>query len=127
MLADGLETTNTRNIEQERNISRGEVGHGIDAILAAVGFFGRKYPQEDAITGGIHGERNRRTLQGSPIEVGMIALEFGVHKAVGAFTGDGIVIIFLPDAIVGTGDTVLPDTVRTTPHPTHTGTLGFGI
>lgn len=57
----------------------------------------------------------------------MIALEFGVHKAVGAFTGDGIVIIFLPDAIIGTRG--YGSSRHGTDHApsTHAGALGFGI
>ena len=57
----------------------------------------------------------------------MIALELRINQTFGTFTGDCIIIIFLPNTIICPRNTILPYTIWTASHPTHTGTLGLRI
>ena len=93
VLTNRFEATDSRNIEQEGNISGREVGHGVQAILTSARFFGGKYSQEYPVTRRINRKWSGRTLQSCPVKISMIALELRINQTFGTFTGDCIIII----------------------------------
>ena len=113
VLTNGFEATDSWYIEQEGNISGREVGHGVQAILTSVRFFGGKYSQEYPVTRRINRKWSGRTLQSCPVKISMIALELRINQTFGTFTGDCIIIIFLPDTIICPRNTILPYTIWT--------------
>ena len=74
----------------------------MNAILAPVRLFGSEHAQENPVRSSINGKRNLLALDCRPIKVGMIALEFGINQFARTLSGDGIIIVLLPDAIVRT-------------------------
>ena len=83
--------------------------------------------EEDTVIPGINGERCRVTFQSGPIHIGMISFEFRINQIFKTFSGDGIVVLFVPYSIVRSRNPVFPDTVRAAAHPFHAGAILFRI
>ena len=66
-------------------------------------------------------------LHRSPIKIRMIAFELRINKIPETFSGDRVIVIFLPNGIIRSLHPVLPYTIRAPSQPAHAGTLLLGI
>ena len=73
---------------------------------ALSGLLRSEYTQVDTIRLRIHGKGGGVRFYRSPIQIGVIPFEFRISQAFKTFAGDSIVVVFLPDAVVGAWNTV---------------------
>ena len=121
LLLDRLERANGRDIEQERDVAIGELRHGI--LYTPGGFLGSKDVIEDAVVAGINRKRSGIAFQSGPIHIDMISFELRITEVLIALAGNGVVIVFVPDAVMGARDAILPHPVRAASQPLHAGAI----
>lgn len=98
LFGDAAERLNARNVEEERDVALGEGGHRVLAITALNRLLWREKTQIEAVGLTIDREGSRITLQRSPVEIGVIALELRIDQMVVLLSGHRVVIILLPNA-----------------------------
>ena len=108
LLFNRLERLYGRDVEQEGYVAFGEGGHGAPASCASFGFLRGEDAVEDSVAAGVDGERRGVALDGCPVHVGVVALELRIYEIVVALAGYGVVVILVPDVVVGAGNAVLP-------------------
>ena len=94
---------------------------------ALSGLLRSEHTQVDTISFRIHGKGGGVRFYRSPIQIGVIPFEFRISQAFKTFAGDSIVVVFLPDTVVGAWNTVFPYTVRTASQPAHSFGFLLGI
>ena len=70
----------------------------------------------------INSKRSNATLHCSPIKISVISFKLWINQILKTLSGYRIVILFLPNSIIGSFHPVLPYAIGTTSKPAHPGT-----
>src|SRR5690554_1042400 len=90
-------------------------------------FSGCEDPHEKTVTLTVDSERRLGGDERAPVGVAMVSFELGIDQVPEIGPGDGVVVILLPDTVIGTPYTVTPHPVGPASEPFHAFHFLFGV